>query len=52
MDDNKLIANILATTKSLNKTYYKTVTLRKLRKPKKRKIKRIKDVGCNYSNNT
>jgi hypothetical protein len=52
MDDNKLIANILATTKSLNKTYYKTVTPRKVRKPKKRKIKRIKNVGCNYSNNT
>jgi len=43
MDEDTLIANILATTKPLDKTYYKTVMLRKPKKVKKRKIKRIKD---------
>lgn len=52
MNEDTLVANIIATTKPLDKTYFKTVTSRKPRKPKKRKIKRIKDVRCNYSNNT
>jgi len=52
MNEDTLVANIIATTQPLDKTYFKTVTSRKPRKPKKRKIKRIKDVRCNYSNNT
>ena len=51
MDEDTLVANIIATTKPLDKTYFKTVTSRKPRKPKKRKIKRIKDARCNHSNN-